>query len=367
MKKLAIIGTVGLPANYGGFETLVHYLTPFLVEEYNTTVFCSTKGYPKNKRLKTHKGAKLIFLPLSANGLSSIIYDVLSMLLAIRKNHILLVLGVSGAFFFPIIKIFTNRKIIVNIDGIEWKRNKWSKMAKLFLKASEKIAVKYADTVICDNQAVLDYVECEHKIKGKLIAYGGDHAHKIPLTKELINQYSFLSKKYAFKVARIEPENNIHLILEAFQKIDLNIVIIGNWNNSEYGEKLKQKYQDNKRVHLLNPIYDLSILDQFRGNCSIYVHGHSAGGTNPSLVEAMNLGLPIVTYDVNFNRETTKNKALYFKTTIELQQSLTKITQEEKIVIGNELKIIGKEFYSWEVIAQSYINLLQEVTSNRIL
>lgn len=367
MKKLAIIGTVGLPANYGGFETLANYLVPTLTKTYNTTVFCSTKGYKKSERLKKYKGAKLYFLPLNANGVNSIFYDMLSMIIAVFKHDILLVLGVSGALLFPVIKLLTKRKIIVNIDGIEWKRNKWSKPAKMFLKYSEKIAVKYANVVVCDNKAVLDYVWEEYGVKGKLIAYGGDHVKKLPITKELKTKYPFINGKYAFKVARIEPENNIHIILKAFSGIKHQLIIIGNWNKSEYGISLKNKYKNSSNIHLLDPIYDLKILDQFRTNCSVYVHGHSAGGTNPSLVEAMNLGLPIIAFDVTFNKETTLNKALYFNSIEDLKLKIQNITIEEKNKVAKEMEGIGSKHYAWQNIIESYVELLKELTSDSII
>ena len=130
----------------------------------------------------------------------------------------------------------------------------------------------------------------------------------------VLNQFPFLSENYAFKVCRIEPENNVHLILEAFYKYPLlNIVLVGNWNNSVYGKQLKLQFESFENIYLLEPIYDQNILNQLRSNCYLYIHGHSAGGTNPSLVEAMYLELPIIAYDINYNRETTSNKALYFK------------------------------------------------------
>jgi glycosyltransferase involved in cell wall biosynthesis len=115
---------------------------------------------------------------------------------------------------------------------------------------------------------------------------------------------------YACKVCRIEPENNVHVVLDAFSKLPRHtLVFIGNWNNSEYGRALREKYKDNTNMHLLDPIYDQRTLDVIRGNCFLYIHGHSAGGTNPSLVEAMYLGLPVIAFDVSYNRTTTDNSS----------------------------------------------------------
>lgn len=358
MKKLAIIGTAGIPARYGGFETLVEHLIPHLVKQMIVTVYCSSKIYNKQEQLSYFNGAKLIYLPLSANGIMSVFYDVLSILKAVRKHNVLLVLGVSGAFMFPFIRIFSKKKLLVNIDGIEWKREKWGRWAKLFLKWSEKIAVTYAHEVICDNQVVLDYVEAKYKISARLIAYGGDHVKKQPIQQNLVKQYSQLLKPYAFKVARIEPENNIQMILEAFSKSNHQLIIVGNWQNSTYGKILKKQYSEHANILILEPIYELQILDQFRSNCSYYVHGHSAGGTNPSLVEAMSMGLPIVSYGVNFNKETTNHQAMYFNGQEELENLINSINVKALISNGINMKNIADCRYTWKVISSQYSTLM---------
>ena len=140
-KKIAIIGTVGLPSNYGGFETLTEYLTKDLGVHFDITVFCSSASY--KTKLKTHNNAKLIYLPLNANGIQSIMYDIASIFYALLFADTLLILGVSGCIVLPIVKLISSKKVIVNIDGLEWKRAKWGKAAKWFLKFSERVAVKF--------------------------------------------------------------------------------------------------------------------------------------------------------------------------------------------------------------------------------
>ena len=133
LPKLAIIGTVGVPAKYGGFETLVHYLVKNLNKRLDITVYCSEKSYSEEERVPTWNGAKLHYIPLKANGLQSIIYDLWSILHALRYADTLLILGVSGCMFLPIIKMFSKKRIIVTIDGLEWRRPKWNWFAKRFL------------------------------------------------------------------------------------------------------------------------------------------------------------------------------------------------------------------------------------------
>ena len=355
-RQIAIIGTVGLPAKYGGFETLVEYLTKELSKKYEITVYCSSRAY--NEKLQTHNGATLKYINLKANGIQSVPYDVLSMVQSCRVVDTLLILGVSGCIALPMVKWLSSAKIIVNIDGLEWRREKWNKYAKWFLKFSEKLAVNYADVVVTDNKVIQDYVQSEYGVKSELIAYGSDHAEKEKIDLNLLSKYPFLDNKYAFSVCRIEPENNIHVILEAALQLEtLPLVIIGNWNASHYGSELKRQYMNYDYIHLVDPIYDQKKLDMIRSNCHVYLHGHSAGGTNPSLVEAMNLGLPIIAYGANYNKETTDNKALYFDNSSELKELLSEVTEDDLAYVAECMGEIAKKKYTWKTILNSYESL----------
>lgn len=356
-KKISIIGTVGIPAKYGGFETLTEYLTKYLNKDYDITVFCSTKNY--KEKLKTYNNCKLEYINLNANGVQSIPYDIISLYKSLKFADTILVLGVSGCIALPFLRLFNKKvKIVTNIDGLEWKREKWNSNAKKFLKYSEKLAVMNSDVVVADNKVIQDYIMSEYGKKSELIAYGADHVEKISLSNEILDKYPFLNAKYAFKVCRIEPENNVHMILEAMANYkNLNFVIIGNWSNSDYGKNLKNEYSIYENIYILDPIYNQNILNQIRSNCYIYLHGHSAGGTNPSLVEAMALKLPIFAYGVEYNKETTKHNAKYFKSSTELIELLNNIDNDtiEKIAIN--MLNIARETYTWEKISNSYSHL----------
>jgi glycosyltransferase involved in cell wall biosynthesis len=354
-KKVAIIGSVGIPAKYGGFETIVENLTLYLGEKYNVTVFCSAKFY--NTDLKTYNHANLEYIKLDANGIQSILYDLISMIKS-RKSDVMLILGVSGCMFLPLIKKITRAKIVVNIDGLEWKRDKWNKYIRSFLKFSEKMAVKYADIVIVDNKVIQDYVTNEYNRESELIEYGADHVEKIAISDKVITEYPFLNGEYAFGVCRIEPENNLHIIIDAFAKQNtFPLIIVGNWKASKYGLDLLDKYAAMDHIHLLDPIYNQKVLNQIRSNAYIYMHGHSAGGTNPSLVEAMFLGLPIFAYGVNYNIETTENCALYFLNTMELQKLIKNIDDDYFKSIGEKMSEISHRRYRWCLISDKYAGL----------
>lgn len=363
-KRVAIIGTVGLPANYGGFETLAEHIVENLSQDYDMTVYCSGKRYPKEERKNVYKNAKLKYVPLEANGIQSIFYDTLSILHAIFFSDVLLVLGVAGAWILPFVKLFTNRKIIISIDGIEWKRDKWNILAKWYLFWAEGLAVKYSHIDISDNEAIQDYTAMRYGSLSRIIEYGADHTIKVNPKKADREEYPFLHKPYAFKVCRIEPENNVHNVLQAFSELpNYTLVMVGNWNNSEYGIEVRAKYQQFQNIIMLDPIYDQEKLDLLRGNAFVYIHGHSAGGTNPSLVEAMYLGLPIITYGVSYNKVTTENHALYFKTAEQLKDIVKNVRIHQLEAIGNKMKEVAQRRYTWHLIVQKYKALIVEALS----
>lgn len=351
MKKVAIIGTVGVPASYGGFETLVeNMIGKNASEDVEYLVYCSGKSY--KERLVSYKGAKLDYISLKANGFQSTPYDIISMIKTTNKFDVALVLGVSGCIFLPIFRLWFKKRLIVNIDGLEHRRGKWGKFAKWFLLKSEAMAVKYADVIIADNKGIQDYVTETYHKDSVMIAYGGDHVEREvseEKQQEILRKYGVKSDDYAISVCRIEPENNCHVILEAFSKTNKNLIYIGNWERSEYGRELKEKYSKCPNINVHSPEYDLDTLYVLRSNAKEYIHGHSAGGTNPSLVEAMFFGKPILAFDVVYNRATTCEKAYYFRNTKELVSLLSHDDLD-----GTAMHEIAQEQYTWKKIASQY-------------
>lgn len=357
--KVAIIGTVGVPANYGGFETLVEQLVRHNdSENLQYAVYCSRKAYVEERW--TYHGARLEYVGLNANGVQSILYDIVSLIRASRKSDAVLVLGVSGCAFLPIFRLFSKRRLIINIDGLEHRRDKWSKWARRFLKFSEKQAVKYGDVIVTDNKGITDYVRDEYGRESELIAYGGDHVMMDvgAESRDILKDYGLDGVDYSLAICRIEPENNVHTILEAFSRMpERRLVFVGNWNRSEYGKELKEKYGKCGNIRLQQAVYDLKELQVLRSNCKAYLHGHSAGGTNPSLVEAMFFGKPILAYDCVYNRESTENEALYFKNSDDLIGLLGQVGQCDVEGVGRKMLEIADKRYRWERIVEQYEGL----------
>lgn len=372
MPKIAIIGSKGIPARYGGFETLAENLVKRLHKQCDFIVYCSGPAYEEHP--ETHMGAELKYLPLDANGAQSIPYDIWSMIHASSRADIMLILGVSGCIFLPVLKLFYRGKIMVNLDGMDWKRPKWGRFARAFLKLSETVAAKFADQLIADNDAIHDYIGDIYGRDSFLVEYGGDNARsEIPEKAGSSVSVIALHKhgsdddlvdtgfdKYAIAVCRIEPENHIHVILEAFSQANtLPLVFLGNWSNSEYGQALRRRYRANPNLLLLDPIFEPRKLFALRSNAQLYIHGHSSGGTNPSLVESMSLGLPVIAYDVVFNRATTENMALYFDSTLSLVSILRQLGSLDLAGNARNMRELAKRRYSWATIASKYATLFE--------
>lgn len=353
MKKVAVVGIQGVPAQYGGFESFVDNLLANRSEDVSYTVFCSSKDMSPD--LAEYKGARLEYVPLHANGIQSIPYDVISLMRVHKDTDTILVLGVSGCICLPLFRLFCRKRLIINIDGPEYRRAKWGRWTKLFLKLSEKLAVRFADVVVADNKGIQDYVRKEYGREAELIAYGGDQV-LCSLDKgreeEILAGFGLREGGYCVSVCRIEPENNCHLVLEAFAKSGQDIVFVGNWDKNPYGQELKARYRSCPSIHILDPIYDMEILYALRRNARAYIHGHSVGGTNPSLVEAMFCGRPIYAYDVVYNRETTCGKAAYWKDAEELLDLLSGAPYDAAV-----LKDLASAMYTWQRIASQYENL----------
>lgn len=359
--KIAIVGTQGLPNKYGGFETLADYLVKYLSIKHDITVYCSSKSIGRGA--DEYCGAKLKYVNVADHGASGILYDSICLLDAQKQNFdAILVLGTLQYPAMPFLTKKTLNKVVSNFGGLDWQRNKWSPLAQKVIYNIVKMSVKYSKVIISDNKRIQDYIKQDFGKDSYLIAYGGDQSQHLPITQEMAEQYPFLNGKYAFEVARIQPDNNIEMLMKAFiMANDIPFVLVGNWNKSNYGIEIKKKYQGEKNLILLDAIYDKSILDVLRSNCYFYVHGHSAGGTNPSLCEAMNLGLPIMAFSNGFNQNTTFGKAMYFEDEYQLKEMILSVKDEEMNRIADDMKDLAKQYYRWEYIVSEYERVLSKV------
>lgn len=357
-KRVAIIGTNGVPAKYGGFETLVEYLLDYLSTKYKITVFCSTKTNPD--KIPEYKGCDLKYVPFKANGWQSIPYDIVSIFRSYRKFDKVLILGASGTIVLPLL-FFFRKKFVFNFGGLDWQRSKWGFFTRKFLKFSESMGIRNSLYLISDNVGIQEYIKKKYNRDSTLITYGGDQAINVIPNESDIKKYSFLSSSYAFTVARIQSDNNIELLLNSFdENSPFPFVLVGNWGSSPYGIKTKAKYVNRPNLILLDAIYDKRELNLLRSNCKIYLHGHSAGGTNPALVEAMNLSLPIFAYDCSYNKYTTDFKSEYFSNSAELSEKIKNTPDDRLKIIGDRMYKIAEDVYQWKKIAEKYSKVIDK-------
>jgi glycosyltransferase involved in cell wall biosynthesis len=355
-KKVAIVGTAGVPARYGGFETLAECLCEHLETfDLDVAVYCTGRLYPE--RHAKYRGAELRYLPLEANGWQSLLYDALSICHALWKRaDTLLLLGVSGAFLLPLVRLLSPARVVTNIDGIESRREKWGPFTRQILRALEWFAVRFSHAVIADNEGIRQYVAERYGVDAEVIAYGGDHV--APRGNEPAPAFA---GRYALLLARIEPENNIETILRAFAgetvRREFSLVAIGNWAASEYGRDLKARYGGRDGYVLLDAIYDRDKVRSLRAHAAVYLHGHSAGGTNPSLVEAMFFRAPIAAFDCSFNRYTLAGLGAYFRSAEGLEAVLSgpgaAVDADTR-----EVRALARARYTWSTIAERYATVL---------
>lgn len=343
-----------MPNNHGGFEQFAEFFSLYMVGKgYDVSVF-NSHNHPY--KLKTWNGVNIIHQndPESRIGtFGQFIYD-LNCIRYCRKEHfdIILQLGYTSSSIWSF--LFPKKSIIItNMDGLEWKRSKYSTHVQKFLKIAEKLAVKGSDFLISDSLGIQKYIFNTYKKGSKYIAYGAT-IFKEP-NKKKISEYDLKPYNYSMLIARLEPENNIEVILDGFHKSNSNstFIVIGKIN--KFGEILKNKYQNDSRIKFLGSIYDLDILNNLRYYSRYYFHGHSVGGTNPSLLEAMASGALIIANDNIFNKSILKENARYFKNSEDVSKILDDdhvFKFKEAFSQKNYLEIESK--YTWELINEEY-------------
>lgn len=353
--KISFVGSVGIPNRYGGFESfLEHCSQDFASAVHHVMVTCDASFY-QDDLSPIFNGVERVFLNVRANGASSIIHDLLAFLKVYRKSTHIMVLGVSGGLWFPLFQLMCRlggKRLGVNIDGVEWRRSKFSRTKQRILRLFDYLAQRFSDVVVYDNAGLASYVLPSARGRAVEIGYSGDHVLRIPNISRVPGT--------ALTVCRIEPENNLDMLIEGALKSNLvRYTIVGNWNRSEYGRALRERFSNEPRLVLLDPIYDAQKLAELRESCAMYLHGHSVGGTNPSLVEMLFYDCHIICLDVSFNRFTAGEAASYFADAQALAQCIDAASgghAEVPLVVRQLLR----SKYSSHSIASAYLAALVE-------
>ena len=370
--SIAIIGSRGIPNNYGGFECFTENISQRLVEKgYNVFVSCE---HPEiDNPPKTFNDVNLFYFPIKhpkSNFLGmmyEILYDAYSLMYASLKVDQIYMLGYSAALFFFIPKLF-GKKLYLNPDGFEWKRNKFSGIIKVMLKINEKMGVFWSDQIVADSRGIKKYYDKKYQKNTKFIAYGVSEIPKIEWDEkqlpDALKEGITINPSYWLVVARLEPENNIHSIIEGYLKSSTKkpLIVVGNFLSADYKEtlnKIIERADEDKNVIFTGGIYNQTSLNMLRQNCFGYIHGHSVGGTNPSLIEAMVMENVILAHQNQFNEEVCDDSALYFKDSEDIKNIINQVDSNPEKYIQLKSRALSrvKEEYSWEKIVSEYSEL----------
>lgn len=377
MKNIFIIGARGYHAKYGGWETFVSNLVDSY-QDKDTTFYVgelidSTEEDKKIKKI--NKSINII--PIYVKDIGSpkmFLYTIKSYLYTLKyikennlNNSYIYVLGLKLGPLLQLKKYLRKKykiKVLVNPDGLEHRRSKWNKIVRLCFLLSEWSMINNCDIVICDALGIQKYIEEKYKKarnKTKYIPYGAkvEDLSNIDENK-ILKEYKLKKDNYCLMVGRCVPENNYELVIKEYMnsKIDKDLIIITNLSSSNYYQELitKTNCQQDKRIKFIDGVYDQKKLATIRKNAYLYIHGHSVGGTNPSLIEALSLTDLNILYDVCFNHDIGEDKCLYFKEKESLEKLLNnqKILDDSRKKLGPKTKKLVKDNYTWEHITNSY-------------
>lgn len=361
--KIAILGTRGVPNYYGGFEQFAEFFCEYLAQKGHDIWVYNSHNHPFQE--KVFKGANIIHKhdpEYKLGTFGQFIYDFNCIIDSRKRNFdIILQLGYTSnsIWFFLLPK---KPIIITNMDGIEWKRTKYSRPVQQFLKFAERLAAVTSDYLVADSLGIQKFLKNRYKKESTYIAYG---AHPFDNPNEtFLQEYKVEKGNFNMIMARFEPENNLDMVLEgvALQNDKTPILVIGK-HETKYGEYLKNKFKSHNNIRFLGGIYNLEHLDNLRYYSNLYFHGHSVGGTNPSLLEAMASQALVIAHNNDFNKGVLQENAYYFNNPDEIKNILATIKKNDNLpMVANNYKAIVKNF-NWNKINDEYLHLFEECFS----
>ena len=357
--KIAIFGTRGIPNHYGGFEQFAQYLSEGLCQMGHEVFVYNSHNHPHQKNKWNEVNIIHCYDPEFKLGtIGQFIYDLNCTLDSRKRNFdVILQLGYTSSSVWNWLFKRTS-KLYTNMDGLEWKRTKYTRPVSLFLKYAEKLVIKHSDVLISDSLGIQSYLQKKHSVRSIYIPYGAT-VFKKP-NEGILDEFNLSAFKYDLLVARIEPENNVKTIIDAFIKSNVKrkLVVIGNMN-TKLGKEI-QSYINDSRLTFFGFVSNLDKLNNLRYYSNLYFHGHTVGGTNPSLLEAMASNALICAHKNIFNSSILNNDALYFNN----QEQLIHVIENsykldyQKLCSNNIYKI--EKTYSWNKIIVDYADLLTE-------
>lgn len=357
--KIAILGTRGIPAEYGGFETFAEHLSVGLVQRgHEVTVFCELG----DQRPSQFKGVRLKYVKTRKVGpLTTLLFDVTCLWQSRSAFDVVYMLGYGASALCWLPRVF-GAQVWINMDGLEWARAKWSRVARLYLRCAEAIAMMTPNRIIADAASIKANLQSRYRKLPicDVIPYGCDIVSTA--RAEELSSFGLTPGSYYLAVCRFEPENHVREIVEGFMQSKSNdrLVLVGDHKRpTSYIETLTD-YKD-ERILFVGPVYEPKKIQALRCYCRAYIHGHSVGGTNPSLLEAMGCGNLVIAHDNVFNREVLANAAFFFSTPDQISKAIHTIETglAETIEMQQQVLERVRSFYTWEGVLDSYCNLLE--------
>lgn len=362
--KIAFISTRGIPNNYGGFEQFAEQISVRLVARGHEVIVYSPHYH--TYKGDEYKGVRIKHIyspePWMGSSVGSFFYDFLSFRDALEKEKpdIVYVAGYTSivpAYIWYGVKNIETPVIMTNMDGLEYKRTKFNRWVRAFLSWEERVTVKHSRYLIADNAGVMDYYKAKYGRESTLLAYGADIPHGYD--KRYLSEWGLEADGYFLLVARMEPENNIAMAIEGYLASAWKgwkpLIVVGK-PSTPYGKSLTARYSGEESVHFVGGIYDIDKLNSLRHFSFAYFHGHSVGGTNPSLLEAMACGCFILSHDNVFNRSVLGTNAYYYsdgKGITSILNSMGETIKAKEVFTDGNIQII-RDKYSWEQLAIAY-------------
>ena len=386
MRHIFIIGSKGIPASYGGYETFVDKLTEYLKDNKNLKFHVACRSIEDNKEFEYNNAHCFNIKMSNTKSYNNVLYDVYALKYIVnyvKENNIKdFIVYVLACRIGPFINKYKKQihkldgKLYVNPDGHEWLRSKWSKPIKKYWKLSEKLMVKHSDLLVCDSVNIEKYIKETYKKYNPnttFIAYGADlNKSKLKDNSKQLNdwykQFDIKKDNYYLIVGRFVPENNYETMIREFMKsnTEKDLVIITNHEGNKLYDELENKlhFSNDSRIKFVGTVYDKELLKKIRENAYGYLHGHSVGGTNPSLIEALSSTKLNLLYEVKFNKEVGQDGALYWSLK---ENNLSKLINKAEKLTKKEIEEISKKAttrvqksYSWEFISSEYVKAFGE-------
>jgi glycosyltransferase involved in cell wall biosynthesis len=359
--RIAMIGTRGVPARYGGFETAVEEIGRRLVDAgHEVVVYCRGE-----RGQATHLGMRRVVLPaVRTSQLETLSHSTLSVAHALaHRPDVAIVFNAANAVLVPALRA-ARIPVAVHVDGLEWQRAKWGGAGRRWYRWSERFAVRWATELIADSPGITAYYAREHAARTRLLTYGAPiltapAVHRLP-------ELGLVAGGYHLAVARLEPENHVDVIVEGYTRRDarLPLVVVGSVPYpSEHEARVKELAAAHPKVRMLGAVWDQELLDALYAGSASYLHGHSVGGTNPSLLRAMGAGAPCVAWDVSFNRDVLGATGRYFSDPDGVADAVRRCERDPETarLLGDAGRVRAERVYRWDDVAAGYAAMCEEL------